>query len=182
MRAKGLTDYATWRLHHTLNKRHTVMQPCNELIIHRVLAIVRLDNPRDDTYEGARPDGLRCLYWEPGGTPMAVVRCYTGADGQSHFEDLDLLPPDMERSIEQAASSITFTRSPNGRFSDWHNAPRRQYAIFLSGGQMEVVIGDGATRRFGPGDAVLFEDLTGQGHTSRSVGGDRLTAIVPLAD
>ena len=77
---------------------------------------------------------------------------------------------------------ITFTRSPNGRFSDWHNAPRRQYAIFLSGGQMEVVIGDGTTRRFGPGDAVLFEDLTGQGHTSRSVGGDRLTAIVPLAD
>ena len=70
---------------------------------------------------------------------MAFVRCYTGTDGQSHFEDLDLLPPDMERSIERAASSITFTRSPNGRFSDWHNAPRRQYAIFLSGGQMEVV-------------------------------------------
>ena len=76
---------------------------------------------------------------------MAFVRCYTGTDGQSHFEDLDLLPPDMERSIEQAASSITFTRSPNSRFSDWHNAPRRQYAIFLSGGQMEVVIGDGTT-------------------------------------
>ena len=94
---------------------------------------------------------------------MAFVRCYTGTDGQSHFEDLDLLPPDMERSIERAASSITFTRSPNGRFSDWHNAPRRQYAIFLSGGEMEVVIGDGTTRRFGPGDAVLFEDLTGQG-------------------
>jgi hypothetical protein len=88
----------------------------------------------------------------------------------------------VERSIEQAASSLTFTRSPDGRFSDWHTAPRRQYAIFLSGGQMEVVLGDGTTRRFGPGDAVLFEDLTGQGHTSRSVGGDRLTAIVPLAD
>jgi hypothetical protein len=118
----------------------------------------------------------------PGGIPMAFVRCYTGTDGQSHFEDLDLLPPGLERSIEQATSSITFTRSPDGRFSDWHNAPRRQYAIFLSGGQMEVVIGDGTTRRFGPGDAVLFEDLTGQGHTSRSVGGDRLTAIVPLAE
>ena len=82
---------------------------------------------------------------------MAFVRCYTGTDGQSHFEDQDLLPPDMERSIEQATSSITFTRSPNGRFSDWHNAPRRQYAIFLFGGQMEVVIGDGTTRQFGPG-------------------------------
>ena len=51
MRAKGLTDYATWRLHYTLNKQHTVMQPCDELIIHRVLAVVRLDNPRDDTRE-----------------------------------------------------------------------------------------------------------------------------------
>ena len=50
---------------------------------------------------------------------MAFVRCYTGADGQSHFEDLDLLPPNMERSIQQTASNITFTRSPNGRFSDW---------------------------------------------------------------
>ena len=46
---------------------------------------------------------------------------------------------------------------------------------------LEVGIGDGTTRGFGAGDAVLFEDLTGQGHTSRSVGGDRLTAIVPLA-
>ena len=183
MRAKGLTDYATWRLHHMLDKRHTVIRSCNQLFMHqrRVLAVVRLDNPRDDTREQG-PMDFAAFTGTPGGMPMAFVRCYTGTDGQSHFEDLDLLPPDMERSIEQTASSITFTRSPNGRFSDWHNAPRRQYAIFLSGGQMEVVIGDGTTRRFGPGDAVLFEDLTGQGHTSRSVGGDRLTAIVPLAD
>src|SRR6202048_1648782 len=134
------------------------------------------------TIRGASPMDFAAFTGTPGGMPMAFVRCYTGTDGQSHFEDLDLLPPDMERAIEQAATSITFTRSPNGRFSHWHNAPPRQYAIFLSGGQMEVVIGDGATRRFGPGDAVLFEDLSGQGHTSRSGGVDRLTAIVPLAD
>jgi hypothetical protein len=36
-----------------------------------------------------------------------------------------------------------------------------------------------STRAEPPGGS---EDLTGQGHTSRSVGGDRLTAIVPLAD
>ncbi len=113
---------------------------------------------------------------------MGFVRVYTGDDGQSHFEDLDLLPPDVERSIAQATANITFGRSRDGSFSDWHNAPRRQYAIFMSGGQMEVGIGDGTVRRFGSGDAVLFEDLTGQGHTSRSVGGDRLSAIVPLAE
>jgi hypothetical protein len=113
---------------------------------------------------------------------MAFVRCYTGDDGQSHFEDLDLLPPGVEESIVLATASIGFTRRFDGRFEDWHNAPRRQYVIFLSGGQMEVVLGDGTTRRFGPGDAALFEDLTGQGHTSRTVGGDRVTVIVPLAD
>jgi hypothetical protein len=42
---------------------------------------------------------------------MAFVRCYTGNDGQSHFEDLDLLPPDVERSIEQATSSKYPTKS-----------------------------------------------------------------------
>ena len=76
-------------------------------------------------YEGQGPMDFAAFTGTPGGMPMAFVRCYTGTDGQSHFEDPDLLPPDMERSIEQAASSITFTRSPNGRFSDWHNAPRR---------------------------------------------------------
>src|SRR6201982_184230 len=84
-------------------------------------------------YEGQGPMDFAAFTGTPGGMPMAFVRCYTDTDGESHFEDLDLLPPDMERSIEQAASSITFPRSPNGRFSDWHNEPRRQYAIFLSG-------------------------------------------------
>ena len=106
---------------------------------------------------------------------------YGGTAGLVTIEDLNLLPPDVERSVAQATANITFARSRNGSFSDWHNAPRRQYAIFMSGGQMEVGIGDGTVRRFGPGDAVLFEDLTGQGHTSRTVGGDRLSATVPLA-
>ena len=113
---------------------------------------------------------------------MGFVRVYTGDDGQSHFEDLDLLPADVERSVSQATANITFGRSRDESFSDWHTAPRRQYAIFMSGGKMEVGMGDGTVRRFGPGDAVLFEDLTGQGHTSRTVGGDHLSVIVPLAE
>ena len=113
---------------------------------------------------------------------MAFVRVYTGTDGQSHFEDLDLLPSTVERSATQSTTNVTFARSSNGTFHDFHNAPRRQYAIYMSGGQMEVGLGDGTVRSFGPGDAVLFEDLTGQGHTSRTVGGDRLSASVPLAD
>ncbi len=87
---------------------------------------------------------------------MGFVRVYTGDDGQSHFEDMDLLPPDVERSVAQATANITFGRSRNESFSDWHNAPRRQYAIFMSGSPVEVGRGAGLRRRFGPGDLVLF--------------------------
>jgi hypothetical protein len=37
-------------------------------------------------------------------------------------------------------------------------------------------------RRFGPGDARLVEDTTGQGHTTRFIGtGPVVTAVIPLA-
>jgi hypothetical protein len=46
---------------------------------------------------------------------------------------------------------------------------------------VEIGLGDGSMHRFGPGQAMLAEDLTGQGHTTRAVGdGPRLTATVPL--
>jgi uncharacterized cupin superfamily protein len=48
-------------------------------------------------------------------------------------------------------------------------------------GQVEIEAGDGAVRRFGPGDVLLAEDLTGQGHLTRVVGDQPRTALlVPL--
>jgi len=65
---------------------------------------------------------------------MAFVRCYTGTDGQSHFEDLTCSHLTWESASEQAAAASTFTRFANGRFSAIGTMrPRRQYAIFLSG-------------------------------------------------
>jgi len=46
---------------------------------------------------------------------------------------------------------------------------------------MEIGIGDGTKRRFGPGDVVLADDLTGQGHTTHSLGVPRISATVPVA-
>ena len=110
-----------------------------------------------------------------------IVRLYTGDDGQSHFEEVTL-PDDEPQSVDLNASlGLTFRRGPVGRFSDWHNAPRRQYVVTLEG-QMEVGLGDGTVRRFGPGDALLAEDLTGKGHTTRTVGDQpRVSVIIPLA-
>ena len=48
----------------------------------------------------------------------------------------------------------------------WHTAPRRQWCITLSG-SVEIGIGDGTVKTFGPGDVFLAEDITGQGHTAK---------------
>ena len=67
-----------------------------------------------------------------------------------------------------------------GYFKDWHNAPRRQYVITLSG-QVEFTIGDGTVKRLGPGDVLLAEDLTGRGHITRVVGSEpRISTAIPL--
>jgi hypothetical protein len=54
--------------------------------------------------------------------------------------------------------------------------------IFILSGQMEIGIGDGTTRRFGPGDVVLADDRTGKGHTTRSLGVPRVSATVAVAE
>ncbi len=107
------------------------------------------------------------------------VRMYTGPDGRSHLEDFS--PPTGTGSLplEKGQGGI-FRRYAPGPFVDWHPAPYRLYMFTLQGG-MEIVVGDGAVRRFAPGDVLLAEDLTGQGHTTRSIG-QRVAAIVPLGD
>ena len=115
---------------------------------------------------------------------MKVVRIYTGPDNQSHFEDADLpfAPDGMGEATPPLPTNLVFHRRPPGGVSDWYCAPRRQYVIGLSG-ESEIEVGSGEVRRFGPGDILLAEDLTGQGHITRSVGADPRTSIwVPLGD
>src|SRR5512145_1610994 len=118
-----------------------------------------------------------------------IFRVYTGADGQSHLaeEPLTLQPfTDSEGAYGegtplQHATGITFRVAPPGYVLSWHCAPRRQYSITLSG-EAEIEVGDGTVARIRPGDVVLAEDLTGQGHITRVVGPTpRLSALVPLA-
>tara|TARA_B100000809_G_scaffold120320_1_gene118601 strand:- start:7782 stop:7958 length:177 start_codon:yes stop_codon:yes gene_type:complete len=54
----------------------------------------------------------------------------------------------------------------------------RELKVALSG-EMEIGIGDGSKRMFNPGDILQVEDLTGQGHTTRSVD-ERISASVAL--
>ena len=80
---------------------------------------------------------------------MGTYRMYTGDDGQTHYEGIDLsaTPP---WTSGQPTTDITFREIPVGNFASWHPAPRRQYVIILSG-QLEIGFGDGSKRVFGPG-------------------------------
>jgi quercetin dioxygenase-like cupin family protein len=108
------------------------------------------------------------------------VRLYTGSDGRSHFEELDMASGLAAFDRMQTATGVMFRHLAPGDFQDWHSAPRRQYVITLQG-SVEIGIGDGTSRTFGSGDVMLAEDLGGQGHTTRVIGDSpRVFAVVPL--
>src|ERR1700719_1590027 len=108
-----------------------------------------------------------------------IVRIYTGDAGQTHLEHLCLASVESHNVALHAWANLVFRCFPADHWSDWHTSPRRQY-IFILAGQMEIGIGDGTTRRFGPGDVVLADDLTGRGHTTRSLGVPRISATVAV--
>jgi hypothetical protein len=119
-----------------------------------------------------------------------VWRVYSGSDGRSHIAEMPLAMKPFhdvegahgETTTMQSTTGIAFRVAPPGYVLDWHCAPRRQYSISLSG-SAEIEVGDGTVARIGPGDVVLAEDLTGQGHVTRVVGNQpRLYALVALAE
>jgi hypothetical protein len=59
---------------------------------------------------------------------MQIVRVYTGADGESHFEDLT--PEQFAQIVNNVGEGpITLNCRPSPSFSDYHQAPRRQYVV-----------------------------------------------------
>ena len=112
---------------------------------------------------------------------MGTFRLYTGKMASPTSSPLAwrrLLPGTQGVDSTQ----ISFQEQPAGNYLDWHPAPRRQFVIILSG-QLEIGLGDGSKHVFGPGDARLVEDTTGQGHTTGVYGDEAcVTATIPLKD
>ncbi|HIG44523.1 MAG: hypothetical protein ABGY96_21535 [bacterium] len=115
---------------------------------------------------------------------MKAVRVYTGNDNASHFEDIEITLKDqgaVGRNSDLWRGKGVIFREVDGDYAlDYHTAPRRQFVINLTG-SVEIEVGDGSVRRLGPGDILLAEDTTGQGHISRAVNGEsRRCLFVPL--
>jgi hypothetical protein len=118
------------------------------------------------------------------GKPIKMHRLYTGPDGQTHAQEVEVKfgPNGTDPFKLAAGAGAEIRRAPPGRVADWHVAPRRQYVITLSGhGEVELV--DGTKIELGPGSIDLAEDLTGKGHITRVIGNeDRVTIAIPVSD
>ena len=117
--------------------------------------------------------------------PIMVTRIFTGPDGQTHSQEVDIKltsrgATDLSDMVN--VKGLQFRRTSPNFFSDWHQAPRRQYVVTLSG-RGEVELTGGRKIPLTPGHILLAEDTTGKGHISRGVGSDdRISLIIPLAE
>ncbi|MGI9596718.1 MAG: hypothetical protein ACR2QK_11190 [Acidimicrobiales bacterium] len=111
---------------------------------------------------------------------MDVTRIYTGDDGRSHFEELtvDMVDKQLMGMISEpwSATAVQFREVSPDYLLDFHNAPRRQLVVNLTG-SVEIEVGSGETRTLGPGTILLAEDTDGQGHISRNAGGGPRTCL-----
>ena len=115
---------------------------------------------------------------------MLITRVYTGADGESHFEDLDI--PMRESGYGSLSElvpvgGVMFRETPVGGALDFHNAPRRQFVVNMSG-LVEIECFDGSKRQLGAGGILLADDTTGRGHITRDIEGPRLSLFLPLPE
>ena len=103
--------------------------------------------------------------------PFMMKRIYTGDDGLSHVEQVELNAQSM---LEKVSGAVVRVSQP-GSFSDWHTAPSRRYIINLTGGgQLEVAEGK---VDLPPGTVEYIDDLTGKGHTTANVGQEPRVSI-----
>jgi hypothetical protein len=99
-------------------------------------------------------------------TEAKVVRIYATPDGGSRVEELTISPNAKPVDITRMTASVY--RGSGATAPDWHTAPRKQFAINMTG-ELEVELTDGTRRRIGS-DLVYLEDLTGKGHVTRALG------------
>jgi hypothetical protein len=117
--------------------------------------------------------------------PVVVTRVYTGADGRSHAERLDVkMVPGGDRAESSESIAVTgmrIRRTPPG-YVFKGTAPRRLYVVTLSG-RAEIDLADGEKVVLDRDNIVLLEDTTGQGRVLRDVGPeDRVSIQLALPD
>ena len=122
---------------------------------------------------------------------MHYTRIYADAEGESHFEDVEirmvevnLVPPAPALNMAgfEPASQVSFLSGPPGWYGEPHRAPKPSIYFALEG-EWEFGTSDGEKRRLGPGAILRTDDVTGKGHSSRVVSDvPALVGVVQLVE
>lgn len=116
----------------------------------------------------------------------STFRIWASEDGESHLEDIDLTfeesdfvpsDPPMLLSAQIPASGYFIARVPPGLELDWHTAPVRELAVYLSG-EGEIEASDGTVRSIEPGTILFVDDTIGKGHRTRSTGSEEVLVVI----
>src|SRR5690625_3516739 len=103
---------------------------------------------------------------------MQITRVYSDDNGDSRFEEISIpLNPSGDigaLSERYTHECVTFRGETPGYDYDFHTAPDRQFIILLDG-ETEIEAPPGEKRRFGAGEILLMEDVTGKGHKTRNL-------------
>ena len=116
---------------------------------------------------------------------MRMTRIFTGEDGESHFEELEV--PMTERPYGfitdwLPVGTMAYRENHPGQDLDFHVAPRRQLVVNLFGA-VEIETGSGEVRRFGAGDILLRRRHAPAGATSPATWkGPRRNLFLPLPE
>jgi hypothetical protein len=96
------------------------------------------------------------------------VVLYTDVDGRAKFKEQPLAlregTPHARLSAILPATGYQLRHSPIGFRSDFHCTPAPQWVIIL-GGEMEIGLQDGSSRRFRPGEHFFSADMLPEGGT-----------------
>jgi hypothetical protein len=125
-------------------------------------------------------------------TEPVIIRVFSDADGETHFDEIRL--PGNARQSAVSTAIAWVSESVPVRSLVWrrvekdhpattpHVTPTRQLVIPLSG-TAEIEVSTGERRTIAPGQIVLGEDQTGKGHITRALDDStRVTLILELGD
>jgi hypothetical protein len=117
------------------------------------------------------------------------VVLYTGADGRARFREQPVAlregTPQARLSAIHPATGYQLRRSPIGFRSEFHCTPQPQW-LFILGGEMEIGLQDGSSRRFRAGEHFFSADVLPagasfdpklHGHRSAQRGPDPLVTL-----
>ena len=120
---------------------------------------------------------------------MKFHRIYSDDQGETHLgtheipdQEVAFGPPPNPTGLKTdfgAAESMFSFSLPAGTDVAAHPAPQPYICVILSG-EAEVVASDGGSQRFGPGEVLFCDDLTGKGHVTRAIS-DVVAAFVNRA-